>query len=263
VARIYYVGDWAILLGPVFVESPFLHEHKGAELFNYGQWLKSALESSGEHEVTSVPSWDFYRLGPGEYEKVLDEYDLLIFSDVEARLFQLAPQFFDRSKLGGTRPLVFPDRVRLTVEAVRRGKGVLVLGGWQSFTGELGKGGWGRTPLRDILPVECLDHEDLRESTEGFTARAIVPDHPLLEGLDLATLPPILGYNVVRPRAGCTVVAQWHPTGDPMLAVGEFGQGRVLAFTSDPAPHWGCNFVYWEQYASFWLNACRWALARG
>lgn len=32
---------------------------------------------------------DFYKLGPGEYEQILDEYDVLIFSDVEAKLFQL------------------------------------------------------------------------------------------------------------------------------------------------------------------------------
>ncbi len=23
---------------------------------------------------------------------------------------------------------------------------------------------------------------------------------------------------------------------------------------SDPAPHWGCNFVFWEDYAAFWLE---------
>jgi uncharacterized membrane protein len=273
VAKIYYVGDWSLMLGPLFVESPFQYEYKGTELFNYGHWLKAALESSGEHEVTSVPSWDFYRLAPGAYEKILSDYDLLIFSDVEARLFQLAPEFFDRSKFGTGKPLTFPDRIRLTIKAVHGGKGIFFLGGWLSFNGELGKGGWGRTALKEILPVTCLDYEDLCESTEGFTAQSSASshsigfapqppaaDHALLRGIDLTTLPPILGYNVVRPREGCPVVAQWQPTGDPMLAVGEFGRGRVLAYTSDPAPHWGCNFVYWEQFAAFWLNACRWVL---
>jgi uncharacterized membrane protein len=28
----------------------------------------------------------------------------------------------------------------------------------------------------------------------------------------------------------------------------------VLAYMSDPAPHWGCNFVFWEDYAAFWLE---------
>ena len=32
------------------------------------------------------------------------------------------------------------------------------------------------------------------------------------------------------------------------------GRGRVLAFMSDPAPHWGLNFVQWDGYADFWLR---------
>lgn len=259
-AKIYYVGDWALLLGPVFAESPFNYEFKGTDIFNYGRWLKEALESTGEHQVESVPSWEFYRLPPGRYEEILREHDVVVFSDVEGKLFQLDPAFFDRSKFG-RQVLTFPDRVRLTVEAIRDGLGAMFLGGWLSFTGALGKGGWGRTGLAEILPVECLPHEDLRESTEGYTAEAVLPGHPLLAGIELSRLPPILGYNIVRPRAGCEVVARWSGYGDPMLAVGQFGRGRVLAYTSDPAPHWGCNFVYWDQYAQFWLNACRWAAA--
>jgi uncharacterized membrane protein len=256
-AKVYYVGDWAVLLGPVFAESPFNYAFKGTDIFNYGTWLKEALESTGRHQVTSVPSWEFYRMPPGRYEEILREYDVLVFSDVEAKLFQLDPNFFDRSKFG-RQPLTFPDRVRLSVEAVRAGKGMMFLGGWLSFNGEQGKGGWGRTGLADVLPVECLDFEDLRETTEGFGAAACAAEHPVLAGLDFAKMPPILGYNIVRPRQGCPVLATWQPHGDPMLAVGQFGAGRVLAYTSDPAPHWGCNFVYWEQYARFWTNACDW-----
>jgi uncharacterized membrane protein len=100
--------------------------------------------------------------------------------------------------------------------------------------------------------------EDLRESTEGFVAEAALPDHPLLAGIDLATMPPVLGFNKTRPRAGCEVVATWKHESCPALAVGQFGQGRTLAYTSDPAPHWGCNFVFWEHYARFWTNACDW-----
>ncbi len=256
-ARIYYVGDWALMLGPVFAETPFNYAPKGTEIFNYGKWLKSALEVDGKNEVLSVPTWEFYGLAPGEYEKVIETNDILVFSDVEAKNFHLNPSFFDRSKFGGT-PLTFPDRVRLTVEAVSAGKHVMFLGGWLSFNGELGKGGWGRTELREILPVECLDFEDLRESTEGWGAEALLPDHPTLNGLDLSTLPPVLGYNRVLPKKGSEVVANWKGTKDPMLVCGSHGLGRVLAYTSDPAPHWGCNFVYWKQYQRFWQNAARW-----
>jgi len=72
--------------------------------------------------------------------------------------------------------------------------------------------------------------------------------------LALDTFPPILGYNKVLPRSGCDVLLQVKETGDPLVTVGQFGAGKTLAYTSDPAPHWGCNFIYWEQYAAFWLE---------
>jgi uncharacterized membrane protein len=137
---------------------------------------------------------------------------------------------------------------------------MMFLGGWLSFNGEMGKGGWGRTRLREVLPVECLEYEDLVESTEGWRGRAAAASHPVLAGIDFGAMPPILGYNKVRPRAGAEVLAVWEGTEDPMMAVGQFGRGRALAYTSDPAPHWGCNFVYWEQYPKLWRNAVSWLL---
>lgn len=252
-ARIYYVGDWAVLNGPVFAESPFNFEHKGLEIFNYGKWLKEALESSGKHEVNSVPSWDFYKLGPGEYEKILKSYEVIIFSDVEAKLFQLAPNFFDRDKFG-KKILTFPDRIRLTIDAVKAGKSVMFLGGWLSFTGEMGKGGWGRTRLAEILPVKCLDYEDLVESTEGYSSSIQDFWVKKFSNIDFSSIPPILGYNKTIPREGFDTVIEIRETGDPLLAYGEIGKGKVLAYMSDPAPHWGCNFVFWKYYNQFWLD---------
>jgi len=259
-ARIYYIGDWAIMLGPVFAETPFNYAYKGLETYNYGKWLKDALESTQEHEVESVPTWEFYKLGPGEYERILDEYDVLIFSDVEAKNFQLAPGFFDRQKFG-SRVLTFPDRIRLTIDAVQAGMGVMFLGGWLSFTGEMGKGGWNRTRLREILPVRCLDFEDLVENTEGFTAQVTAGGTEMFDGIRFDTFPPILGYNRTLPREECPVLLSVGETGDPLVTTGSFGEGKALAYMSDPAPHWGCNFVFWEQYAAFWLKCLDWVLS--
>jgi uncharacterized membrane protein len=260
-AKIYYVGDWAVLTGPIFAETPFYYSHKGLDIFNYGRWLKEALESTSTHEVASVPAWDFYnKLGPGGYEEVLRDYDVIIFSDVDAKLFQLAPTFFDRDKFG-TRVLTYPDRIRLTVEAVRDGKPAVFLGGWYSFTGEQGKGGWGRTALREILPVRCLDYEDLVESTEGFDAEATPAGEAVFQGVNLRTMPPILGYNRTLPLPEAEILLRVKDTGDPLLAVRSAGKGRVLAYMSDPAPHWGCNFVFWEEYASFWLRCLDYLLS--
>ena len=58
-AKIYYVGDWAVLTGPVFAETPFYYSHKGLDIFNYGKWLKEALESTGQHTVALGPDLGF------------------------------------------------------------------------------------------------------------------------------------------------------------------------------------------------------------
>jgi len=251
-ASIYYVGDWAVLMGPHFAESPFQNAVKGLEIFNYGTWLKKALEQDGKNTVESVPSWDFYKLPPGEYERILAKYDVFIFSDVEAKIFQLAPAFFDRMQFG-QKPLTFPDRLRLTANVVREaGKGVIFLGGWYSFTGEMGKGGWGRTLLRDILPVTCLPHEDLMESTEGFQPKVTAAGRAKLPNISFADCPPILGYNLTQRQPDSEVLMEIGDEGAPLLAMRQVGAGKVLAYTSDPAPHWGCNFVYWSEYAKFW-----------
>ena len=258
-AKVYYIGDWAVQIGPVYAETSFNHAPKGLDFINYGKWLVSAVESSGRHEIVSVPTWDFYNMPPGEYEKILDEYDIIIFSDVEAKNFQLNPQFFNRH-LFGTKVLTFPDRVRLTTEAVRAGKHMMFLGGWLSFNGEMGKGGWGRTGLADILPCEPLGVEDLRESTEGFIAESINKEHPIFSGIEISTMPPVLGFNKVKPREECEVIANWKNENFPAMCVGQFGKGRVFAYTSDPAPHWGLNFVFWEDYAKLWTNVCDWLI---
>jgi uncharacterized membrane protein len=259
-AKVYYVGDWAVLTGPVFAETPFHYSAKGLDIFNYGKWLKEALERDGDHQVNSVSAWDFYnKLGPGDYEKILIEYDVIIFSDVDAKLFQLAPSFFDRNKFGNE-ILTFPDRIRLTVEAAHAGTHFMFLGGWYSFTGELGKGGWGRTRLKEILPVQCLDIEDLVESTEGYKLETTAAGAQLFNDIDLSGSPPILGYNKTIAIPEGQLLLRYQETGDPALITRKVTQGNVLAYTSDPAPHWACNFVYWEHYGAFWRRCLSLAL---
>lgn len=248
-ARVFYIGDWAIALGPVFAETPFNYAYKGLEQYRYDHYLRDAIESTGIHTCETAPTWEFYTMAPGRYEQILDEYDVLVFSDVELKNFQLAPQFFDRDVFGAG-IITYPDRVRLTVEAVASGMRVMFLGGWLSFTGELGKGGWGRSQLAEILPVRCLETEDLVESTEGF--HLATAHQALAPGVDVATAPPILGYNRTVVRDDATLHAVVAETGDPLLATRRHGEGMTLAYMSDPAPHWGCNFVQWNLYDAFW-----------
>ena len=251
-AKVFYIGDWAVSLGPIFAETPFNYAYKGLQTFRYDHYLKDAIESTGEHTCDTCSTWDFYGMAPGRYEEILADYDIIVFSDVEAKNFQLSPQFFDRNVFGSG-IITYPDRVRLTVEAVENGMLIMFMGGWLSFNGEMGKGGWGRTGLAEILPVRCLDREDLVENTEGFhMART---DKGFVTGLDMSTAPPILGYNEAVARPYALVHVEVAETGDPLIVTRRHGKGAVLAYMSDPAPHWGCNFVQWDDYNRFWTGA--------
>lgn len=53
-----------------------------------------------------------------------------------------------------------------------------------SFAGELGKGRWGRSRFHDALPVVCLPHDDLIQSTAGYQERYALPDYPMVKGID-------------------------------------------------------------------------------
>jgi hypothetical protein len=70
--KIIYVGDWAVKLGPVYAETPVYYAFKGLDPYYYGRWLKGALDQSGEHQVTDVAAWEFYKLGLGEKERLRD-----------------------------------------------------------------------------------------------------------------------------------------------------------------------------------------------
>jgi len=255
--KILYLGDWVIHLGPTYVESPFGAHMKGTDIFFYGQRLVEALESSGRFRVTSMASWDIYNSPPGRYEDLLSTHPIVIISDVTASCMHLRPQFFKRGERS-RKALIFPDRLRLTRDWVAAGGGLMMLGGWSSFSGNMGKGAWGRTCMAEVLPVECLATDDLVESSEGYEIVVRNPRHPITSGLPWRSFKAILGYNETRPRPGTDVLVEVKGSGHPLVACHTYGKGRVAVYTSDPVPHWGLNFWQWSGYDRFWLQMAAW-----
>ncbi len=258
--HVLYLGDWVFHTGPTFIESPFYKEIKDADLHFYGQRLADAL--SPKAELTCLSNWQLYRLRPGELEKQMGRSAALIVSDVEAKCFNLYPTFFDRSQRTG-QVKTYPDRLKAMLRWVRGGGGLMMLGGWLSFSGSKGCGGWRRSPMAEALPVECLEGEDLVDSSEGFTAEVLAPDHPVVKGLKWSSFAPLFGYNELRAKADAQVLVRVRETGDPLVVVGTHGKGRVLIYASDPAPHWGINFELWEHYDRFWQQALAWVRKSG
>jgi uncharacterized membrane protein len=253
--HVLYLGDWVFHVGPIFIETPFALETKDCDLHFYGQRLSDAF--SHDAEVTSLANWSLYRLEPGKLEAMLERSKALVISDVEAKCFHLYPSFFDRARREKV-SVTFPDRLEAIEKWIHGGGGLMMLGGWLSFSGVGEKGGWRRSRLAPILPVECLVGEDLVESSAGFTAEVVAPDHPLAAGLPWHSFPPIFGYNELIGRPTGEVIVRVRETGHPLVVAGEHGAGRICIYASDPAPHWGLNFELWEGYDSFWRRALKW-----
>ncbi len=89
-----------------------------------------------------------------------------------------------------------------------------------------------------------------------FLPRAVTAREPL-SGLDLSTLPPLLGFVLTYPKPGATrVLDALHDA--PLLATWRYGLGRAAAFTSDLSGRWGREWVAWESFPRFAAQLVRW-----
>lgn len=248
--KVLYAGDSAIIA---------LLGLEGAEIYpvvdqvwDAGKHLQSALEGAGI-TVVRMPSHVAYSEFP-ETAEGLGEYDAVILSDIGHDTLVTYPgERRYRVPMG-------PNRLKEIVRYVADGGGLIYCGGYFSYQGHYGKGRWYGTPVAKILPVQILPLPDDRiETPEGAALSQIDTDHPVTSGLDWSEPPIFMGYNRVGDLQNeGRLLARIGEAADPFLAVGEYRKGCVLAITSDPAPHWGSDFVRWPHYAQFWAQAARW-----
>jgi len=256
--KITYIGDWVFYTGPNFIESPFEMMAKDCQLNFLGKPVTESLSAIGA-DVKAYSNWELYHFRNEEYQKIVESSDLIILSDVEARCFHLNPAFFDQNYYGKD-IVTFPDKLKYLASAVENGKGLIYMGGWLSFSGHMEKGGWRRSPISDWLPFSCLTGDDLMESSEGFAVSVGQSGHPILEGLSIDTIPPLLGYNEFIPKENFDTLLSIRETGHPLLGVSTPGEGRMVVYGSDPVPHWGMNLMNWQDYSKFWQNLALWSL---
>jgi uncharacterized membrane protein len=214
-----------------------------------GEFL-GALAESG-FEVTYIRAHEISARFPRTGEE-LDTFDVVVLSDIGSNSFLLSDETFLRSERT-------PNKLAVLADYVRRGGGLVMVGGYMSFTGIDGRARYGMSPLAPVLPVTMLDHDDRVEVPEGLVASFDAPEHPVLGGTP-AEWPALLGYNRVVAKPDATVVARHD--GDPLLVLGTAGSGRAVAFASDLAPHWAPpEFVGWPHYRQFWAAVLEWASA--
>lgn len=144
------------------------------------------------------------------------------------------------------------------VSQVADGAGLLMIGGWESFVGS--GGNWQQSPLAEILPVEMGEADDRLNGDHLLLVRQTA-SHPAVDGLPWNDRPPLVGgLNRVKPKAGSRVLLEvrrfalnWKGDdfeqrflgAEPLLVIGQHGQGRVAALMTDVAPHWVGPLIDW------------------
>jgi uncharacterized membrane protein len=227
-------------------------ELKGFSTYSTGSYavglteLVSGLEAHG-HEVTHIANHEAVEAFPWSVED-FERYDVVVLSDISADTIQLHPDCTER----GQRT---PDRLRVLADHIHRGHGLLMVGGYMSFSGFEGKARYQSTPLGPVLPVALLGHDDRVEAPEGVSPE-VRAEHDVLDGI-ADEWPYFLGYNRLVAREDAEVVMTVGP--DPFLVLGTFGEGRTAAFASDCSPHWGSpEFLAWPHYGRFWGQLVGW-----
>lgn len=212
-----------------------------------GEFL-AALGKAG-HSVTYVRGHEISARFPRSAEE-LAQFDVVVLSDIGSNSFLLSDETFLRSERSANKLAVLADWTRA-------GGGLVMIGGYMSFTGIDGRARYGMSPLASVLPVTMLDHDDRIEVPEGVKAQFAEPDHEVLGGTP-AEWPLLLGYNRLVAKPNATTVV--HADGDPLLVTGAAGAGRAVAFASDLAPHWAPpEFVGWSHYPQLWSAILEWA----
>ncbi len=217
-----------------------------------GQHLVNALEKY-RNKVTWIKTCKVNTQFP-ETVSDLKKFDVIILSDVGANSLLFHPEVLSKS-------VRRPNRLQSLKEYVLGGGGLLMVGGWMSFAGIDGRAKYYGSPLEEVLPVNCLPHDDREEKPEGVVPRAVQAKHAILKGVS-SRWPFFLGYNklLLKPEASSLLTFD---TDDPLLSVLETGKGRSAAFASDCAPHWGPRaFLAWKYYPVFWNNLVQWLAKR-
>jgi hypothetical protein len=152
-----------------------------------------------------------------------------------------------------------------------------MLGGFYTY----GPGGYAKTPLKDVLPVEMEDNE--RQQLDGPIREDVHLPGPLRMGptprsrrhfvLGLAAgaeenaaawaqLPPLEGANrFAGIKAGATILAEADGKEDrPLLVSQDYGGGRVIAFAGDSTWRWVMR-GFASAHKRFWRQIVLW-LAR-
>ena len=186
------------------------------------------------------------------------------------------------------------EHLNSLAEKVSAGTSLLMIGGWESFTGQNCE--YNKTILKNVLPVIMKTGDDRINCPQPCLVQKTTA-HKIVDSLPFEKTPPAIGgFNQFRSKpdasnilvtrrfdVSCTendfTFTPFEET-DPLLVLGSFGKGRVLAYAGDVAPHWVGGLVDWgdsrlqahapgaeaievgNHYAQFFANMLNWTIGK-
>lgn len=241
-----------------YAKSVNIHKFGGYE--DTAAHLKKAMEEYSDVNLFHMPNHDISSEFPSTQEEI-EKFDVVIVSDIGKYTLLLYPweRWFEVPE--------GPDRLKL-IELIRkfveRSGGFAMCGGWKFFLGISETARYSDAPteaIEEILPVHMIsDRDDRVERPEGVAPKITEKNHPIVRGIPPDDFPPFSGYNELEMKEGATLIGKLED--NPFAAVRSYGDGRVMAFASDIAPHWGAEFVKWKYFPKFWHQSIKWLAGR-
>jgi uncharacterized membrane protein len=151
-------------------------------------------------------------------------------------------------------------RAGITISSVAVGSDSAV--GLLQALAKIGKGNYYFTDSPRNIP-RIFTRETMLASQQFIFEQPFQPrcdaSSELLRGLDLASVPPLLGH-VMTTKKELAHNSMVTPKGDPVLTEWRYGLGRSVAFTSDAKAHWASHWIGWPGYRKFWEQVTRWTI---
>jgi Ca-activated chloride channel family protein len=109
--------------------------------------------------------------------------------------------------------------------------------------------------LEQLLLRDVEEHSGMTAVEKTLRPR-VVQHAEILDGVDIATAPPLLGYIRFQSKPTAETILDADAK-DPLLVRWQYGLGRAAVFTSDAKNRWAANWVSWAGFDRFWANTFR------
>ena len=183
---------------------------------------------------------------PRTYEQFVQDYDVIILSDTNRRIF--TPH----------------QHIWLKKLVLEEGKGLLMVGGLETFGAGFGYESWAGSPVEDVLPVRIPRGQPNWVSGNKQRGMYITPqgyDNEFIKSLPYKPLPEYMKRgtdgNLAYAKEGAIILARWKSfefNDPPVYVTWDIGKGRTYAMMHDWTPAGGWIMSRWDYYGDYAVN---------